>query len=82
VTEHLFSPPARTRRERTSTALVPVSSESCPDCGAPTFRITEDQRALFFHGGYGGTTRTVTVWCWLCRWGRVAEQTTENPRHP
>lgn len=76
----LFEAPARERQARTGKALVPLSNAGCPDCGSLTTRVVEDQRALFLHGGYGGTTRTVTVWCTGCRWGRVAEQTTENPR--
>jgi hypothetical protein len=80
VSARLFDAPAKARPSTTGRELVPLPTVTCPDCGAATYLVTQDQRALFMHGGYGGTTRTVTRWCAVCRWGHVTEQTTENPR--
>lgn len=48
--------------------LESVASESCPNCGGTLEQYAVDQDALFVHGGYGATSRTVVAHCPGCGW--------------
>lgn len=60
-------------------ALVALSPELCPDCGNELMPYQVDQPALFKHGGYGATDRTVLVIC-ACGYGRQRERSEVTPR--
>lgn len=45
--------------------------QGCPDCGASLEVHVADEVALFHHGGYGETRRTVRRWC-PCGWSLTA----------
>lgn len=46
-----------------SAEIVPVGTDVCPACGAPTRSLGVEEPALVRGGGYGATRRTVTVFC-------------------
>lgn len=54
-------------------ALMPISPDACPDCGATRIEWTVHEPALFFHGGYGATRRTVGAVCGECGWSLTRE---------
>ena len=62
-----------------SRALVPFPRGICPSCGDPFDALSVAQGALFRHGGYGATERTVVDRCW-CGYRLVREVTEVNPR--
>ena len=66
----------------TTKALVAVEPDICPACGDPLKTTTSHQAALLRHGGYGATTRIITLHCTgkECRWHTQSEQTEVNPR--
>lgn len=70
-----------TRRTGFSTALVPVDTSVCPDCGSDLNVTTSHAPALFRHGGYGATGRTTVVHCsnTECRWWMETEHTEVRP---
>lgn len=61
-------------------SLVPLVAGHCPNCGIPVDAETVDQPALFLHGGYGGTRRTVTRFCVGCGWELRTETSERSPR--
>ena len=63
-----------------SRALVPFPRGICPDCGDAFAELSVSQGALFRHGGYGATERTVVDRC-FCGYRLVREITEVNPRH-
>jgi len=65
---------------RGSRALVHVPADACPACGGRTVDEVTEAPALFFHGGYGATLRTVRRCCTICLWGRLVEETEARPR--
>ena len=77
----LFDTERKTRR-KTTKALVPVDSTSCPRCRSTLRRVVMDEPALFRHGGHGATLRTVTDHCSAgqCHWSMVRSVTESNPR--
>lgn len=60
------------------TALATTDPKVCPDCGEPLDTHTVDQPALFIHGGYGATERTVLASC-RCGWFLQREQSEVRP---
>jgi len=71
--------PERVERSRCR-SLLPLAPDACLSCGGITALGVVDEPALFRHGGYGGTTRTVSRWCPNCKVGRVSRRETVNPR--
>lgn len=63
------------------TALATTDPNVCPQCD-PVVELAEfevEQDALFIHGGYGATGRTVQVTCPECGWSMVREQSEVRP---
>ena len=77
----LFEVDSGTRRTGFSKELVPVATESCPDCDSPMESTTIHEPALLRHGGYGATARTTVVRCSNrgCRWWMETERTEVRP---
>ena len=63
-----------------SRALVPLSTDSCPSCGAPTASAVIHEPALLRAGGYGATRRTTQILCPDCPWHLESEVTEVTPR--
>lgn len=61
-------------------ALVPLAPELCPDCGLELVHYETRQPALFAHGAYGATDKTVLVMCAGCGYGRQRERSEINPK--
>ena len=55
-----------------------LDPEVCPDCGGPVRIADFDQPAMFFHGGYGATERTVYAFC-PCGWSLTREVSEVRP---
>lgn len=75
-------PQARIRRGATCPepcAVLPLPGPACAACGSPTVADLSRMDALFRHGGYGATLRTVRRFCPACGWAVVAEQSEERP---
>lgn len=56
--------------------------KTCPECGpvvGPLAEYETEQDALFIHGGYGATSRTVQVVCNTCGWSMVREVSEVRP---
>lgn len=58
--------------------LVPFDTARCPECRAATHTQTVHQPALFHHGGYGATRRTVVVSC-ACGWEITVDVSETRP---
>ena len=58
--------------------LATVDPATCPDCGEPLRHLEYDQAALFTHGGYGATTRTIYATC-VCGWSMQRERSERRP---
>ena len=58
-----------------------TAADACPQCGAPVEHHTSEQDALFFHGGYGATLRTVMSTCTNpdCDWILQREKSEVRP---
>ena len=61
------------------TAMVILDGQTCPECGANTGQYATEQDALFIHGGYGATSRTVQITCPECGWTMVREVSEVRP---
>lgn len=61
------------------TALEALHPEHCPDCGEELVMVEVDQPALFFHGGYGATERTIVATC-PCGYALQRERSEITPR--
>jgi hypothetical protein len=59
--------------------VVPIPSAICGTCDQRTHREVVEQPALFTHGGYGATRRTITTWCPACGWELVTEVSDTRP---
>ena len=59
-----------------------LDGEGCPDCGSDLTAYATLQDALFAHGGYGATNRTVQLVCGECGWSMVREVTETRPPKP
>lgn len=62
----------------TGRELVPTDSATCPECGGFLFQNSLWQDSLVRHGGYGGTQRVDSEWCY-CGFERVVAVATERP---
>lgn len=52
--------------------LIHVPLDRCPSCGEDAIeRHIVDAPALFRHGGYGATVRSIELRCPLCLWDLV-----------
>lgn len=60
------------------TALATTPADRCPDCGQPLDTYQADQPALFRHGGYGASERTVVSHC-SCGWFLTRERSEVKP---
>ena len=69
--------PLERERFDTGKELVPVE-RACPECGGGLALAVQWQDALVRHGGYGGTRRVDTEWC-FCGYERVSAVATERP---
>lgn len=56
-----------------------VARDLCPDCDTTLDDVTVEQPALFVHGGYGATTRTVLTRCPGCGWSLQRERSEVRP---
>lgn len=56
-----------------------TASDVCPDCGTDLEHHTAEQAALFIHGGYGATARTVISRCPACGWSLQREKSEIRP---
>lgn len=61
-------------------ALVPLDPDVCPNDGTTLVPDGMDEPALFLHGGYGATRRTVVLTCPTCSWGITREVSEISPR--
>jgi hypothetical protein len=59
--------------------MVPLDVAACPDCDTPTATMTVHQPALFHHGGYGATRRTVVIYCPACWWEVITDISETRP---
>lgn len=60
-------------------AIATLDHQGCPDCGTDLAQYEVEQDALFFHGGYGATNRTVQLVCPDCGWSMVQEVSEVRP---
>lgn len=77
--DRLFGEAPERHRRAPAGELVAVDLTACPDCGTPTEQRAQHEGALFFHGGYGATRRTVEVWCPGCPWFLTTDISEERP---
>ena len=64
--------------------VLALNQKRCPACDEPLVQYEVEQDALFAHGGYGATSRTVQVVCPdpACGWSMVREVSEiRTPRH-
>lgn len=61
-------------------AAVTEMPPGCAERGGPLAARAWEQPALFFHGGYGETTRTEVVRCPMCGWWRSCIVAAVRPR--
>lgn len=59
---------------------VPLDQTVCPNDGTTLTPDGMDEPALFKHGGYGATRRTVILTCRQCGWGITREISEISPR--
>lgn len=59
--------------------LSPLLSDRCPDCDTGLGVYQVDQPALFIHGGYGASVRTILRSCPRCGWQLIAERGEVRP---
>jgi hypothetical protein len=64
-----------------TTDLVHLDQTICPDDGTRLQAYVMHEPALFKHGGYGATRRTVVLSCPACGWGITAEVSEISPNH-
>ena len=69
----------KTPKWRGSKAIVPLTPETCPDCGESLRSTRADQLPLLRHGGYGAISSSRIVSC-PCGYVLDAQRTSENPR--
>lgn len=62
------------------TGLAVLDPDVCPNDGTPLRADGMDEPALFLHGGYGATRRTVVLTCPTCAWGITREVGEISPR--
>lgn len=76
----LWGEPVRRRPPYSgSLALVHVPTDRCPACGGEVEDETVEAAALFRHGGYGATLRTVRRVCGSCGWASTVEVSEARP---
>jgi len=77
----LFDVDTKQRRALAGNLPVLVGHDVCPECQAPATDVTYDEPALFIHGGYGATRRTVVRHCRrFCGWAVERERVERSPR--
>lgn len=53
--------------------LMHLSPDACAACGAEAIEWVTHEPALFLHGGYGATRRTIVAACGECGWSLIRE---------